>query len=84
MNDLSVVTEFLGWCTLINYGILILSTVILLVCADWVKGMHSKMFNISETSLDTLYFNYLGNYKLAIFIFNLAPYIALKLVSETT
>lgn len=81
MNDLSVMTEFLGWCTLINYGILIISTVMLLVCGDWVKGIHSKMFNISESSLDTLYFNYLGNYKLAIFILNLVPYIALKIMS---
>lgn len=80
MNDLSVITEFLGWCTLINYGILILSTVMLITCSDWVKGIHSKIFNIPESSLDTLYFNYLGSYKLAIFILNLVPYIALKIV----
>ena len=80
MNDLSVITAFLGWCTLINYGILLLSTVIVYACGDWAKGIHSKMFNISEADLDTLYFNYLGNYKLAIFIFNLVPYIALKIL----
>lgn len=81
MNNLSVITAFLGWCTLINYGILILSTVMLLACRDWVKGIHNKMFNIPESSLDTIYFNYLGNHKLAIFIFNLAPYIALKILA---
>jgi len=56
MNDLSVITEFLGWCTLINYGILILSTVMLITCSDWVKGINSKIFNIPESSFDTLYF----------------------------
>ena len=80
MNDLSVIAAFLGWCTLINYGILLLSTVMVYACGDWAKGIHSKMFNISEADLDTLYFNYLGNYKLAIFIFNLVPYIALKIL----
>lgn len=80
MNDLSLITTFLGWCTLINYGILILSTVMLLTCGNWVKSIHGKIFNLSDTSLDTLYFSYLGNYKLAIFVFNLVPYIALKLM----
>jgi hypothetical protein len=80
MNDLSVMTEFLGWCTLINSVILILSTIMVSACSGLMKGIHSKLFNIPEASLDTLYFNYLGNYKLAIFIFNLAPYIALKLL----
>ena len=80
MNDLSVIAAFLGWCTLINYGILLLSTVMVYACGDWAKGIHSKLFNISEADLDALYFNYLGNYKLAIFIFNLVPYIALKIL----
>lgn len=80
MNDLSLMTTFLGWCTLINYGILILSTVMLLTCGNWVKSIHGKIFNLSEASLDSLYFSYLGNYKLAIFIFNLVPYIALKIM----
>ena len=81
MNDLSVITEFLGWCTLINSGILILSTIMVSTCSDLMKGIHSKLFHIPETRLDTLYFNYLGNYKLAILVFNLAPYIALNLLS---
>jgi hypothetical protein len=81
MNDLSLMTTFLGWCTLINYGILILSTVMLLTCGNWIKSVHGKLFNLSEANLGTIYFSYLGNYKLAIFLFNLAPYIALKIMA---
>ena len=48
---------------------------------DWAKEIHSKLFKISKEKLDAMYFNFLANYKLAIFIFNLAPYIALKIMA---
>ena len=81
MDDLNSITTFLGWCTLINIGMLTYSTVMLMVFREPVKRIHSKLFGISQESLDTLYFNFLGNYKLAIFIFNLVPYCALRIMA---
>ena len=42
--------------------------------------IHRKMFGLSEEVLSKEYFRYLANYKIAIFIFNLVPYLALRIV----
>lgn len=47
----------------------------------WVKGIHSSMYGVPEDQLDAIYFNYMANYKLLIFIFNLVPWAALKLMA---
>lgn len=79
--NISTITEFLGWCTILNYGVLTFSTLMLVSSAgNWAKRIHSKLFGIAEENLNPMYFSYLANYKLAIFIFNLAPYLALKIM----
>jgi len=37
MNNLQIITEFLGWCTVINYAILLFSTIMIMVVGDWAK-----------------------------------------------
>ena len=43
--------------------------------------IHSNFFSLREDDLRRAYFDYLARYKIAIFIFNLAPYGALKLMA---
>ena len=38
------------------------------------------MSGVDPTELPALYFKYLGNFKIGILLFNLAPYVALKLM----
>ena len=42
---------------------------------------HGKMFGLSEADLSRQYFQYVANYKIAIVVFNLVPYIALVLMT---
>ena len=81
MSDLSTITTFLGWCTIVNLGILPYSSLMTTVFNSTAKRLHTKIFPISPKKLDEAYFNFLGNYKLAIFIFNFAPYCALKIMA---
>ncbi len=81
MNDIATLTTFLGWCTFLNMGLLLYSTLVTTVFREPVKRLHSKLQGIDKDKLDALYFNFLGNYKLAIFIFNLVPYCALKIMA---
>lgn len=39
------------------------------------------MFGVSETDLPLTYMQYLGNYKIAIIVLNIVPYITLKIIS---
>jgi hypothetical protein len=81
MTDMNTLTTFLGWCSIINISILFLSTVALGLVRKPVARMHSKIFGVSESDLPSAYMQYLGNYKIVIIVFNLVPYIALKIIS---
>jgi hypothetical protein len=81
MTDMNTLTTFLGWCSIINISVLFLSTVALGLVRKPVARMHSKIFGVSESDLPSAYMQYLGNYKIVIIVFNLVPYIALKIIS---
>ena len=74
-------TTLLGWCTAINIGILAFSAIAVVFMKDFAVKIHSSMFGIDPTNLPSTYFQYLGNYKIAIIVFNLAPWISLKLMT---
>ncbi len=79
--DTSTLTEFLGWCLIINSAILAITTIALITCKDFVSRVHSRLFKVSEESLFEPYFNYLSLFKVAVIVFNLTPYIALKIIA---
>ena len=81
MNSLESLTAFLGWCTIINIGVFMLGSMFLVVWQAPARAIHARMFKLSETELSRAYFQFLGQYKIAIWILNLAPYIALKIMA---
>jgi hypothetical protein len=80
MFGINELVTFFGWCTLINSAIYLFSALFIFVFKNFTTNMHSNMSGVSPTELPNLYFNYLGNFKIGILLFNLAPYIALKLM----
>jgi hypothetical protein len=81
VNTLETVTEALGWCTAINIGILAIAAIFLVSVRGWVANIHGKMFGLGEADLSRAYIQYLGQYKIAIIMLNLVPYIALKVMA---
>ena len=73
--------EFLGWCTVINFVMLMVASIAVGPMRGAFQGIHSKMFGLSEEDLTAAYFRYLANYKIAIIVFNLVPWIALNLMA---
>lgn len=73
--------ELLGWCSAINIGLLVLAAFFLVVARNWVLGMHSRMFGLSEEDLSRAYFQYLAQFKIVVLVFNLVPYIALRIMA---
>jgi hypothetical protein len=80
MITLETLTTFFGWCSIINIAILLFTTFLLVGFKDIIATIHSKMFGLHQQGLPLIYFTYLGNYKIAIFIFSLVPYLALKIM----
>ena len=82
MDNISEITTFLGWCTVVNIGIYAITAIALTLFRNTIKDIHSKLSGVPTEKLDELYFNYLGNFKLAIIILCLTPYIALKVIGD--
>ena len=81
MNSIEVVREFLGWCSVINIGLLFISTIMLIVMRGWIVNFHAKIMGVSEAELPRIYVEFLGSYKTFIIVFNLVPYIALRIMA---
>ena len=81
MNSLETVTTFLGWCSVINILILTVTSLFLMFAKGFVSGIQSKILGIEPENLQNIYVHYLGNYKIAIFMLNVVPYFALKIMA---
>lgn len=78
--DLMTLTEFLKWCSIINFGFLLYIALVLMLFPSFVYQMHSKFFRLSRESFDVVIYSFIGVYKIFFFFFNLVPYLALKLM----
>ena len=74
-------TSFLGWCSVINIAILVVSTLMIIVMRDFAVKIHSRLFHVDAEALPALYLQYMGNYKIAVIILNIVPYIVLRIMA---
>ena len=73
-------TTFFGWCALLNYMLLIITSVMLLFMQNTVIKTHQYFFDLPKEELLKSYFGFLANFKILTIAFFLIPYIALKLI----
>ncbi len=81
MDSIETIRAVLGWCLVLNMAFLFLAGLGLAFAGSLAKQVHGPMYGLSESDLDRAYFQYLAQYKIGIFLFNLAPYIALRIVA---
>ncbi len=81
MYQLEVVREFLGWCSIINIGLLMFTAIFIIFAVDMISKIHSKLFNLDKSSLPRLYFKWMAYYKILIIVFNIVPYFTLLIMS---
>ncbi len=70
----------LGWCSIINMGLLLWWFAWIMLAHDWVYQFHGKWFNVSRQQFDAINYAAMGFFKLCINVFNLVPYFALRIV----
>lgn len=81
MNSLDSLTTFFGWCSVISTGVLFLTSATLLLMHGMIAGLHARMFGMTEADVSRAYFQYLAHFKIAVIMFNLVPYIALRMMA---
>lgn len=65
------------WCTLINYGVLLLWFLTFRFAHAWMYRLHGRWFGLSEERFDAIHYAGMAVYKIGVLLFNLVPYFAL-------
>ena len=78
--ELEAIRAFFAWCSVINMGLLLWWALFLLLAHDWTYRLHSKWFKISVEQFDTIHYAGIAIFKLGVFMFNLVPYFALRII----
>ncbi len=74
-----ILTAVFGWMTVLNFAILLFSSLMIVTMQDWIAGIHGKMFQMDQAEVKKAYFKFLANYKLLTIVFCLMPWVALKM-----
>ena len=83
MESMETVRTFLGWCMLLNVGLLLFSSVAVLLMRGFVTRIHGKMFGLSEEDVSREIYRYLALYKVATLVLTVVPYIALHIMTSS-
>ena len=78
---MEAVRDVLLWCTILNYGLLLWWALFFVFAHDWMYRLHGRWFQLSVGQFDAVHYGGMAFYKIHIFIFNLAPLIALCFVA---
>ena len=68
------------WCTVIDLGLLIVWCLLFMLPHEWLYRLSRKWFRLSEEQFDAINFAGIVLFKSGILLFNLVPYIALRIV----
>lgn len=78
--DISILTEFFGWMLLVNAGLYTLAALFIIFARDWTMALEARITGVPEEEWPRLFMDYLSRYKIAILVFNFAPWVALMVM----
>lgn len=77
---LELTRTFLLWCTVINYGILLVWFLAFVYAHDWMLRLHGRWFRLSRDQFDALHYAGMSVFKIGIMLFNLVPLVVLSIL----
>jgi hypothetical protein len=80
--NLLAVADFLLWCAILNYLILLFWFALFSLAHDWMFRLLGRWFQITVAQFDSLNFAAMTAYKVGILLLNLVPYIALNIAAR--
>lgn len=78
--NLDQLAELFKWMAIINIGLLLFSSVLVIVLKNVMGKLHGKLFGIKEESVSIMAYGYLGMFKVLIIVFIIVPYISLLII----
>ena len=77
---LEVIRAALGWCAIINIGLLLWWFLFVMFAGDFVYRMHGKWFPMPREKFNAIHYTGIMYFKLAVLVLNVVPYLALRIV----
>ena len=74
------VRDVLAWCSVINIGLLLWWFLMFALAHDFVYRLHGKWFRLTVERFDAIHYACMAFFKIGIFLLNIVPYLALRLV----
>lgn len=78
--DIQMITKFFMWCTILNFGLLMLIVILCVFASDLIYKNHSKWFPISREAFNVVFYSSIGVYKIFFLFFNIVPWIVLMII----
>lgn len=78
--DITQITALFGWMLLINVVLYTFVAAFIIFARDWTANFEARITGIPAEEWPRLFVDYLSRYKIAIIVFNLVPYLALRIV----
>ncbi len=78
---IEVARSFLLWCTVINYGALLIWFLIFVFAHDWILRIHGRWFRLPRDQFDALHYAGMSIVKMVVILFNLGPFVVLTVSS---
>ncbi len=78
--DIGTLTRFFMWCTILNVGMLALTSIVCIFFADFSFRMNHKYFSISREAFNVAIVCFIGFFKIVVIVFNIVPYVALLII----
>lgn len=78
--NIETIRQLLLWCSIINYGILIVWFLFFITAHDFILRLHGKWFRLSVEQFDALNYGGMAVYKIGVLLLNVVPLIALWIV----
>jgi len=78
--DIQTLTLFFMWCTIINSGVLIFLTLVLMVAPNLTYRLQSKFIPITQETFYIVFYSFMGFFKVVVLVFNVVPWIALLII----
>lgn len=81
MISIQTLATFFGWCTVINVVLIVIVFIFFAVLHEFFARVIAKLFGVSEATAKETLLRVLMQYRVAFVVFNLVPYVALKIMS---
>ena len=79
--DVEKLTAFFKWCSIINGVLLVLAILGIALGPEFGHTLQSQIFQVAPGNLSVALYMFLGMFKIFWLIFNIVPYVALRIVA---